>query len=71
MFDKYEMDNQYSDMIHEDKSAMANMPQNVVMKAYPKCKYLGGDLDDTMKVLDKARNKDIGQLKSQKPDSMW
>jgi hypothetical protein len=68
---KNSMDSGYSGMIREDKSAVANLPQSVIQKAYPKCKYIGGDLDDTMKVLDSARSYDVGKIKANKPDSMW
>jgi len=65
------MDDQYSGMIREDKSAMANLPQSVVMKPYPKNKYIGGDLDDTMNVVDKARKADVSKIGSRSPDSQW
>lgn len=69
---KYErMDSQYSGMIKEDKSAMANLPQSVVMKEYPKCSYMSGDLDDTMNVIDKSRDYDVSKIRGSKPDSKW
>lgn len=68
---KERMDSQFSGMIREDKSAVANLPQSVVQKAYPKCSYMSGDLDDTMNIVDKARNYDVSKIRSNKPDSKW
>ena len=65
------MDSMYSGMISEDKSAVANLPQSVVQKTYPKSRFMGGDLDDSMGVIDSARDYDIGKIKSQKPNSKW
>ena len=54
------MDSKYFGMISEDHSAVANLPQEVVQKTYPKGKYLGGyELDDTMRGLDDSRSQDI------------
>jgi hypothetical protein len=40
-------------MIHEDHSAMANMPQHIIMKPYPKPGgYLPENLDDTIRGVD-------------------
>lgn len=40
-------------MIREDHSAIANLPQNVMIKAYPKAYgYLPEDLDDTIRGID-------------------
>lgn len=40
-------------MIREDKSAIANMPQEVMYKAYPKNRnYMDGKLDDTIRGVD-------------------
>lgn len=68
---KERMDSQFSGMISEDESAVANLPQSVVQKEYPKCSYMGGDLDDTMNVIDKARDYDVAKIRSSKPDSKW
>ena len=68
---KERMDSQFSGMIREDKSAVANLPQSVVQKTYPKCSYMSGDIDDTMNVIDKTRNYDVSKIKSSKPDSKW
>jgi hypothetical protein len=40
-------------MIHEDHSQIANLPQGVVIKPYPKVgNYLPEDLDDTIRGVD-------------------
>lgn len=40
-------------MLHEDRSAIANMPQNIIMRPYPKnMGYLPEDLDDTIRGVD-------------------
>lgn len=40
-------------MLREDHNAIANMPQHVMIKPYPKCGYgLPEDLDDTMRGVD-------------------
>jgi hypothetical protein len=55
-------------MIREDRSAVANLPQEVMYKPYPKNRdYLPEDLDDTIKGVDhqievldgKKRDKDF------------
>lgn len=41
------------DMIHEDRSAIANLPQQQIMREYPKSPAgLGGYLDDTITGID-------------------
>lgn len=41
-------------MIHEDHSAIANMPQNVMIKPYPKVDhYMPENLDDTIAGVDR------------------
>lgn len=40
-------------MLSEDRGAIANMPQSIIMKAYPKSYgYLPEDLDDTIRGVD-------------------
>jgi hypothetical protein len=40
-------------MLHEDRSAIANMPQNIIMRPYPKNNgYLPEDLDDSIRGID-------------------
>ena len=44
-------------MIHEDRSAIANLPQNVMMKPYPsQMSYTPENLDDTIKGVDHQIN---------------
>lgn len=51
-------------MIHEDKSAMANLPQEVMIKKFPRN---GGNLDpyldDTQTGIDRQINDDSNQMK--------
>lgn len=49
-------------MISEDHSAIANMPQNVMIKPYPMdMNYLPEDLDDTIRGVDKQEGMDHGK----------
>jgi hypothetical protein len=49
-------------MIHEDHSAIANLPQNVMMKPYPKTgPYMPEDLDDRIEGVDRQMNYDDKQ----------
>lgn len=42
-----------STMISENQSAHANLPQNVIMRDYPKVSYeMGEGLDDTINYID-------------------
>ena len=44
-------------MIHEDMSAIANLPQNVMIKPYPRNNpYLDENLDDTIRGVDHQIN---------------
>lgn len=48
-------------MISEDHSAIANLPQNVMMREYPKANYYeDAGLDDTMRGIDYQIDKDAG-----------
>ena len=48
-----------SGMIKEAKGSLANLPQNVIMKEYPKARYMNySSLDDTMRVVDHQMNSD-------------
>lgn len=56
-----------SGMISEDKSAVANLPQNVIMKEYPKSPSMGySELDDTIRVIDNQITKDANGPKIKK-----
>lgn len=46
-------------MISEDKSAMANLPQQVMMKYYAKPPYASYQLDDTIKGIDQQISDDM------------
>lgn len=54
-----------------DKSAVANMPQNVVYSAYPSVyeSFDNSYLDDTMKGVDQQINEDrsVGKKQNKKP----
>ena len=46
-------------MISEDRSAVANLPQGVVMKNYPKNAYMTySELNDTIRVIDNQTRDD-------------
>lgn len=46
-------------MIHEDHRAIANMPQEVMIKPYPKTgPYMPEDLDDTIRGVDRQMDYD-------------
>ena len=46
-------------MIHEDHAQIANMPQVVMMKPYPKTgPYMPEDIDDTIRGVDKQMDMD-------------
>lgn len=48
-----------SGMIHEDHSAVANLPQEVMMKPWPKRPYLDYELDDTIREVDDQMGDDV------------
>lgn len=45
------------------KGKFANMPQEVMMKEYPKCDYVRSDLDDTMTNIDMVKDKSVKKAK--------
>ena len=52
-------------MIHEDHAAIANLPQNVMIKAYPyPGPYLPEGLDDTIAGVDRQMDYDDGKRKA-------
>lgn len=52
-----------SHMIHEDLSAVANLPQNVIMRPWPKGgRYLPEHLDDTIRGIDHQMDKDGSKM---------
>lgn len=51
-------------MIHEDRSAVANLPQQVIMKEYPKAYgYMPEVLDDTIRGVDAQMGYDAHKRK--------
>jgi len=59
-------------MISEDRSAYANLPQQVVFRQYPECEYLEYGLNDNIVGVDKQKNKDVRgarrEMKGQYPE---
>ena len=50
-------------MIHEDRTAVANVPQEVMYHSYPKDRFdLDGDLDDTLRGIDEQMGEDHSQM---------
>ena len=59
-------------MISEDHSAIANMPQNVMMKPYPKeGNYMPEDLDDTIRGVDRQESADDRKRSSERAKSKY
>jgi len=56
-------------MLHEDRSAIANMPQQVKMVEYPKANYYRSDsLEDTVRGVDNQMDGDgRDMVKTRKP----
>lgn len=60
--DRRHQEMQDAGMIREDRNAIANMPQEVMIKPYPKSgSYLPEDLDDRISGIDKQINLDDSQ----------
>jgi hypothetical protein len=52
-------------MLSEDKSAIANMPQQVMIKMYPKPEgYMPEDLDDTLRGVDGQMDADTSKRRA-------
>lgn len=64
-----EIESRDAGMISEDKSAIANLPQNVIMKAYPECAYDSYNLNDNIHGIDVQVRDDVmgGKRKSGQP----
>lgn len=59
-------------MISEDKSACANMPQQVIYREWPKAgHYADYNLDDTIKGVDKQMNEDGSGMARHKGGNKW
>ena len=57
------MERSDSHMISEDKSAIANLPQQVMYKEWPKAKhYHDYGLDDTIRGIDEQQDKDNSKM---------
>ena len=71
-YEKDSMDSGYMGMISEDHSAVANLPQEKMLKMYPKERYMDGTyLDDTIKGVDDNRRANIDMVDSHQSDSMY
>lgn len=70
---RFRQEMQDGGMIHEDHNAIANMPQNVMMKMYPKeGYYLPENLDDTIRGIDRQiMIDDKKRMKSYDPDNKY
>jgi len=68
---KSEMDPDGKGMIKEDKSAMANMPQSVIMKPYPKCRNATlRTLNDSITGIDSNTKDTAEKVQGNQSDSM-
>lgn len=69
---KESLDDGFMGMISEDHSAPANLPQGVVHKYYPKCKYMDGHyLDDTIRGVDDNIDDSVSKADRYQSDSMY
>lgn len=60
------------DMIREDHTAMANLPQNVIMKAYKKPDYTDFDnVDDTITGIDRQIDGDVSTARRHRSKSKY
>lgn len=60
------------DMIHEDHSAFANLPQQVIMKEYKKPDYTDFDqIDDTIRGIDRQIDADVMGARRHKSKSKY
>ncbi len=71
-YPKRGMDSGYMGMISEDHSAVANMPQNVVQKTYPKTAFTSRyELDDTIKGVDDNLSSGVRKMDAHPSKSMY
>jgi hypothetical protein len=68
---RQELDSGYMGMLSEDHSAVANLPQEVVQRAYPKCDYMGQYLNDTIEGIDETNKKNIDSMEKHRSKSMY
>lgn len=67
-----EMQGRDSGMISENKGAVANMPQEVMYKPWPKADhYLSGDLNDNIRGIDSQMDEDGREMKRHKQNNKW
>lgn len=60
------------EMIREDRSAIANLPQSVVMREYPRTHgIVTPELDDTMRVVDESNAMDERKSKHERFPSKY
>lgn len=70
--ERHRMDSGYMGMISEDRSAPANLPQQVVHKYYPKGDVINNYyLDDTIKGVDDTIRDSVKKVASNQSDSMY
>lgn len=58
------MEREGSSMIYEDPNAMANLPQEMVMKYYPSTDYFRYNLNDDLKGIDVQIDDDVKKEQS-------
>ena len=62
---EYRMEEKEGAMIRNDHTAFANLPREVMMKAYPECPaYMDGFLDDSIHGIDKQQGADNSRRRS-------
>lgn len=71
---EYEARKRFEDsgMIREDRNAVANMPQNVIMKDWPQASY--GEksyLDDTIRGIDSQMFDDTSEMRKNKKNEKY
>jgi len=58
-------------MIPDDRTSFANMPQNVIFKAYPTTSGASYELDDTIKGVDEQNKRDGRKIKHERYPSKY
>jgi hypothetical protein len=48
------------------KTGRSGLPENVIIKDYPKCSHETSDLDDTITKIDETRSKSVSKVKGHK-----
>jgi hypothetical protein len=62
---EYLMEKDDAGMIHSDYTKMANLPQDVMMKPYPKCPaYMDWEMEDNIKGIDRQLENDNARRRS-------